>query len=313
VLERSDVQARSTIDEDTTLAAKRVGTTLRGKWRLDALIDVGGMAAIYSATRPDGLRGAVKVPKPHTSLAPEVACKFLRESHPNAVRVLDDDVDDDGNVCVVMELLEGETLHELARAAGGKLAPDDVLRVLDQLLGGVAALHDAGIVHRDIKPANVFLTNDGRVKLLDFGIARIGEAATDWAAAANGVLVMGTPDYMSPEQARGRWDLVDALSDLWSVGALAFTLLSGEIVHQETTLPELLVAAFENEARSLSTALPSAPGALVALVDRALARKRAERFPDAFAMRAAVRAVFRALYGHPLSVAPLGGRRLVSR
>jgi eukaryotic-like serine/threonine-protein kinase len=294
-------------------AAVRVGCTLRDKWHLDALIDVGGMAAVYAATHRNGMQGAVKIMHRQASLNPEAVRRFLCEghiankvAHPNTVRILDDDIDDDGDVFIVMDLLKGGTLREWAHEAGGKLAPDQVLRLVDQVLDGLAALHDLGIVHRDIKPENLFLTTGGEVKILDFGIASIeDEMATSRHTTLNG-MVMGSPDFMAPEQARGRWDLVDAQSDLWSVGATAFALLSGELVHTEETLPELLVAIFMSPARSLASVLPGAHPALVEVVDRALKLKRAERWPDARAMREAVGDAFLAMYGAPLaSAAPL--------
>ena len=278
-------------------ARSRVGSTLRGKWRLDALIDVGGMAAVYAATHSSGLRGAIKILHAGAAPTPEIACAFLREGHPNAVRILDDDVDDDGNVCVVMELLEGGTLHECAVAAGGKLPPDRVLPIVDQVLEGLAELHEAGIVHRDIKPANLFLTTEGQVKILDFGLARLPDPVTESPPAPPVGLMMGTPEFMSPEQARGRWDLVNAQSDLWSVGATAFVLLSGRVVHREESLTASLVATVCRRAPSLSTVLPEAPAALVQIVDRALERSLADRWHDARTMQAAVRAAFPVILG----------------
>ncbi len=244
--------------DDQSRAAARVGGTLHGTWRYDELIDVGTMAAVYAATHRNGRRSAIKILHPNWSMTPEIACPFLREEHPHTVRVLDDAVDDEGNVCVVMELLEGATLCECAFAAGGRLAADRVLYILDQVLEGLIALHDAGIVHRDIKPANLFLTTEGEVKILDFGIAGLrGPTSAPLPAPPLG-FAMGTPGFMSPEQARGRWDWVDGQSDLWSLGATAFTLLSGQAVHPQTTVPELLVASAAIPARSLSTALPGA-------------------------------------------------------
>jgi eukaryotic-like serine/threonine-protein kinase len=295
--------------EETIGAAARVGSTLHGKWRFDALIDVGGMAAVYAATHSSGARGAIKILHPHAPLTPEVACTFLRDGHPNAVRVLEDHVDDDGNICVVMELLEGATFRECAEAEGGKLAPSRVLCLIDPVLDGLAALHEAGIVHRDIKPENLFLTNDGQVKILDFGLASLCEPTSESRSTSLAGQVMGTPEFMSPEQARGR-GVVNAQSDLWSVGATAFTLLSGEFVHREASLPELLTSVFASPARSLSMALPDAHPALVELVDRALERRLTDRWKDAPTMQAAGRAAFLAMYGMPLSsVAPDRGRK----
>ena len=282
-------------------AEARGCTTVRGKWRLDALIGVGGMAEVYAATHPSGRRGAVKVLHLHVPFMPEVDCAFLRDGHPNAVRVLEDDIDDEGNVCIVMELLEGGTLQEWAEAEGGKLPPARVLRIADQVLDGLAALHDAGIVHRDIKPDNLFLTSEGRVKILDFGLAHLGDEDSNSAAAALYGVVMGTPEFMSPEQARGRWDLVNAQSDLWSVGATLFMLLSGEVVRARSTLPDMPAAIFEGPARALSAVLPEAHPALVEIVERALEQTVENRWADARTMQTAVRAAFLTMFGEPLS------------
>src|ERR1017187_8862012 len=227
----------------------RVGRTLRNKWHLDTLIDVGGMAAVYAATHRNGMRGAVKILHRHRSLDTDIAARFRREgyiankvAHPNAVRVLEDDIDDDGSVFLVMELLEGATLRDRASQHGGTLPPDEGLLAVDQLLDVLAVAHDAAIVHRDVKPENVFVTTGGQVKILDFGIARLSEPSPEGHSATMAGLALGSPAFMSPEQARGRWDLVDAQSDVWSVGATMFTLLSGQDVHSAETVPELLAA-----------------------------------------------------------------------
>ena len=239
---------RPLLDSDNAAEAEmRVGRTLRNKWHLDTLIDVGGMAAVYAATHRNGNRGAVKILHRHRSEDPDIAARFRREgyiankvSHPNALSVLDDDVDDDGSVFLVMELLEGAPLGDRAAAHGGKLPADEVLLMVDQLLDVLAVAHDLGIVHRDVKPDNVLVTADGQVKILDFGIARLAEPSEGEHSGTMAGVPMGSPAFMSPEQARGRWDLVDAQSDVWSVGATMFTLLSGQDVHAADTVPELL-------------------------------------------------------------------------
>jgi serine/threonine protein kinase len=297
---------------DVTEAAVRVGRTLRDKWHLDALIDVGGMAAVYAATHRNGMRGAVKILHVHRSHDPDIAARFRREgyiankvAHPNAVRVLDDDVDDDGSVFLVMELLEGATLWERAGGLGGRLPAKEVLLAVDQLLDVLAVAHDVAIVHRDVKPDNVFVTADGRVKILDFGIARLYEPGAIQHSDTLAGLPMGSPAFMSPEQARGRWDLVGPQSDVWSVGATMFTLLSGRDVHTEETVPELLAAIFTEPAPSLATALPDAHPAIVGIVDRALQRRLADRWPDARTMQSAVRSTYMAMYGTAIPVRAL--------
>ncbi len=288
-------------------ACARVGTTLLEKWHLDALIGIGGMAAVFAATHRNGLRGAVKVLWAPCSRDEEIRRRFLREgyianrvNHPGAVRVLDDDTTTDGRGFLVMELLEGDPLHVLAGAQGGRLDPARVLLVSDQVLDALAAAHDRGIVHRDIKPENLFLTSDGRVKVLDFGIARIDEQRGPAFGATQSGAPMGTPGFMAPEQARGRWDLVGPHSDIWSVGATMFTLLSGAAVHDGETVAEIVSASFTKPARSIATVIPDLPGPLVDLVDRALAMEPAARWSDARAMQAAVRDAYREIFGKAL-------------
>jgi serine/threonine-protein kinase len=146
-------------------------------------------------------------------------------------------------------------------------------------------VHDAGIVHRDIKPANVFLTRDGRMKLLDFGIAcRAGRSPQ---GARHGAVV-GTPSYAAPEQASGRVDGVDVRSDIWSVGAIAFTLLSGRLVHSGTAARETMALAAKQHAPRLATVAPDVLPQIAHIVDRALAFDREERWPDAASMHAAI-------------------------
>ncbi len=300
---------------DSIEAEVRVGRTLRDKWHLDALIDVGGMAAVYAATHRNGMRGAVKILHRHRSLDADIAARFRREgyitnkvAHPNTVRVLDDDVDDDGSVFLVMELLEGATLRERACDHGGTLPPDEVLLAVDQLLDVLAVAHDAAIIHRDIKPENVFVTTGGQVKILDFGIARLSEPSPQGHSATMAGLPLGSPAYMSPEQARGRWDLVDAQSDVWSVGATMFTLLSGRDVHTAETVPELLAAIFTRPACSLAVAAPGSHPALVEVVDRALQLRIADRWPEARAMQVAVRSAYSELYGRAMPPGPRDAR-----
>jgi serine/threonine protein kinase len=305
------------LDSEQASAAARVGRTLRGKWHLDALLSTGGMAAVYEATHRNGMRGAVKILHKEAAHNGEAKARFLREGyiankvgHQGAVRALDDDVDDDGNLFVVMELLEGATLQECAEAAGGRLAPDEVLLIADQLLDVLGAVHDLGIVHRDIKPENVFVTTEGCVKLLDFGIASIREPnKTASSATATGIF-MGSPAYMSPEQARGRFQLVDARADLWAVGATMFALLTGQPVHTGETLPELLAAAILTPVRSLTTVMSDVHPELVQVVDRALRMDPAERWQSAPAMRAAVQDAHRELQGMRLPMGALYVRDL---
>jgi eukaryotic-like serine/threonine-protein kinase len=300
------------MDSDQREAESRVGTTLLDKWHLDALIGIGGMASVFAGTHRNGLRGAVKILSEPFSREADIHARFLREGyianrvdHPDAVRVLDDDTTSDGRAFLVMELLEGRALHVLAEGGGGRLDAGCVLFVADRVLDVLAAAHDKGIVHRDIKPENLFLTFEGHVKVLDFGIARMQEEKSPAPRATQSGSPMGTPAFMAPEQARGRWDLVGPQSDVWSLGATMFTLLAGEVVHNEETVAEILSAAFTKPARSIATAMPDLPKPIADLVDRALALEPAARWSGARAMQAAVREAYREIFGEALpKVAP---------
>jgi serine/threonine-protein kinase len=160
-------------DDDVKRAADaRLGRVLRGKYRLDRVLGIGGMATVYAATHRNKKRFAIKLLHPELSTRENIRTRFLREGyvansvdHPGAVAVLDDDVAEDGSAFLVMELLEGSALDELAdKHEGRKLPLALALSIGDALLDVLAAAHGKGIVHRDLKPANVFLTNDGRIE-----------------------------------------------------------------------------------------------------------------------------------------------------
>ena len=298
------------------VAQSRVGTRIKGKWRVDKLLGVGGMGAVYAATHRNGSRVALKILHPQLSMLGDIRARFAREgyvanavNHPGVVRVLDDDETEDGAAFLVMELLEGETADARARRLGGRLPLEDALTIADGLLDVLAAAHASGIVHRDIKPENVFLTRENVAKVLDFGIARLravtlGDELDDAGAAAaeggtqvphlrtrTGVTI-GTPAFMPPEQALGRTEEVDALSDLWAVGATLFALLSGRIVHDAKTHMEVVIAAATAQAKSLGAVAPDAPKSLVEVVDRALSFDKGDRWPSARAMQQALRSAF---------------------
>jgi serine/threonine-protein kinase len=273
---------------------------LQEKWTLDSLLGVGGMAAVYAATHRNGKRVAVKMLHGELGHQEEVQRRFLQEGyaanaiqHDGAVSVLDDDVAPDGSPFIVMELLEGETLEKWLERAG-QLPPREVLAVADQLLDVLAAAHGKNVVHRDIKPENLFLTKNGLLKVLDFGIARVFEARAASTTSTRMGTVMGTPAFMAPEQARARWDEVDGRTDLWAVGATLFTLLSGRHVHVAESGNEQLILSATTPPVSIATLVELPPG-VAEIVDRALAFEREKRWPTAQAMQDAVRAALATL------------------
>jgi serine/threonine-protein kinase len=219
-------------DHVTDRAEARIGSVLRGKWKLERIVGVGGMATVYAATHRNKSRVAIKVLHPELAIDAEVTARFLREGyvanavdHPGTVKVIDDDLTEDGAPFLVMELLDGETLDaRLTRK--GRLDVGEVLAIANQVLAVLEAAHERGVVHRDLKPENLFLTRQGELKILDFGIARLRELTPDGSSTRAGSL-LGTPAFMAPEQARGRWDDVDARTDIWAVGATIFSLLTG--------------------------------------------------------------------------------------
>ena len=176
-------------------ADTRVGTTLNGKWHLDELIGVGGMAAVYKATHRNGKRVAVKILHPIFPEETKIRERFLREGylanrvdHVGAVSVIDDDTTPDGEVFLVMELLDGISVDELLWRFGGRMPYQHVLGMADQVLDVLVAAHKQNVIHRDIKPANLFVTRDRRVKVLDFGLARVNDPTPGASLTAAGVV-----------------------------------------------------------------------------------------------------------------------------
>lgn len=275
-------------------AQARVGTTLKERWQLTELLGVGGMGAVYRGVHRNGSAVAVKVLHAHLADDPAIRARFLREGyianavkHPGVVGVIDDDVDAD-TAFLIAELVEGRTLEQMRRdAPEEKLLPRVVLGVMSELLEVLERAHGAGIVHRDLKPENLMVASD-RLRVLDFGLACARDLLTLEAEITGSTPFLGSPHFCAPEQAAGRWKLVDAQTDLWAVGAIAFRLLSGQHVFAGQNAQEALVRAATEPAMSLAEALPQAHGALVRWVDRALSFSKSDRFPNAAEMHEAL-------------------------
>ncbi len=275
-------------------ATARIGTVLDGKWTLESLLGVGGMGAVYAARHRNGARAAVKILSPEAGRMPHIRKRFLQEGyaanrveHPNAVKVLDDDVvESDDTAYLVMELLEGEPLSARAKRP---LEEAELLRIADGVLAVLEAAHEHGVVHRDMKPDNIFLA-DGEtetvVKVLDFGLARLLESEEK---SFKGIAV-GTATYMSPEQAAGHTDEIDGRTDIYALGSILFQLASNKRIHDAAHTLGLVVRMATTPAPKLVTVAPDATPAFAAIVDRALAFRRDDRYPTATAMRADVQA-----------------------
>jgi serine/threonine-protein kinase len=284
-------------------ARARIGTTIRDKYTIDSVLGIGGMAVVYGATHRNQAEFAIKMLHPELSMRESLRSRFLREGyaansvkHPGVAAVVDDDVAEDGAAFLVMELLKGSSVQALAKASGKKLGVLQSCAILDQLLDVLAAAHAKGIVHRDIKPANLFVTTDGTLKVLDFGIARVRDAMTsDESMTGTGVL-LGTPGFMAPEQAAGRQDEIDARTDLWAAGATFFKLVSGKLVHSGENSTQLMLAAATTAARAVGT-VADVPAPIASVVDRALDFDRTLRFPNAGEMQRALRAAMIEAFG----------------
>jgi serine/threonine-protein kinase len=273
------------------LAEKRVGQTLGGKWRVDRVIDMGGMAAVLAATDPKGAKVAIKILHPHVATNADVRYRFLREGyaanqvdHRGAVRITADGETDDGLVFLVMELLEGESFEAmLDRLPGGRVPLVDLLAISYQTLDTLEAFHARGVIHRDIKPANLFITTSGVVKVLDFGFARLHASRITGAG-----IVLGTVTYMAPEQVSGDPADVDARTDLYEMGAVMFQALVGKPFIEGSSMIERVMNVKNKPAPKIATRMPELPESVASVVDRALAFEKKDRWESAGDMRDAI-------------------------
>jgi serine/threonine-protein kinase len=287
-------------DADSRMEA-REGRVLDGKWALERLLGQGGMAAVYMARHRNGARAAVKILHPHLARHHEVRERFLREGyaanhveHPGAVRVLDDDVvadgPDKGAAYIVMELLEGESLQDRLER-GPAMGEAEFLRVAQSVLEVLDAAHAHGVVHRDIKPENLFLVGDSsaahgpQVKILDFGLARLLQNQTITTAG----MALGTPSFMSPEQAAGRIHDIDGRTDLFALAATGFRVRAGRRIHEADNPVELVTKMAKVPAPRLATVAAGVSTPFARVIDRGLEFRREDRYSTAAAMAKDVR------------------------
>jgi len=260
------------------------GALVAGRYRIEELVGVGGMGMVYRAhdERLD-LRVALKVLRPELTLRHGAEERFVRElilarqvSHRNVVRIHDLG-EDEGLSFLTMDFVEGRSLLEVL-SEEGPLPPARAADVARQAAEGLAAAHREGVIHRDLKPANVLLDAAGRAYITDFGVAR-SVSATGITRAGS---VLGTPTYLSPEQARG--EEVDARSDLYSLGIVLYEMLTGELPFRGETLTEQLGQRLTGRPRTLRDAGLEVPPAFERVLARSLAREPEARYPDAGAL-----------------------------
>jgi serine/threonine protein kinase len=282
------------LDPEFDEARSLIGTTVANKWRVLRLLGVGGAAAVYAAVHVNnGRRVALKVLHRSVAHAEDVRERFFEEAfaanridHSGTVPALDDGSLADGRPFLVLELLEGENLNSMWERRGRALPIREVLHIGQAVLSVVGAAHGKGILHRDIKPENLFVSVSGEIKLLDFGIAKMTDSQRAYKTKVGDA--MGTPAFMPPEQARGRWGEVDERSDLWAIAATLFTLITGRFIHEGGTTNEVLLSAMCHPAPPLVSICPNVPECVARVVDRGLSYDKADRFATAREMYDAI-------------------------
>jgi eukaryotic-like serine/threonine-protein kinase len=277
-----------------------VGQLLAGKYRVDRVIGEGGMGVVVAATHLAVDRPvAIKILRQELVNERDVVERFAREARAvgriqsdHVAHVLDVGELPDRTPFMVMEYLEGMDLAEVVRSRGA-LPGRDAVEYLVQACDALAEAHAAGIVHRDLKPANLFLTHraDGTpcVKVLDFGISKtggLGDAQQQGLTQTSSL--MGSPQYMSPEQLRSA-RLVDARTDIWSLGVCLHELLTGDVAFRADTVPELYVMILQSQPEQLRQKRPEAPPAVEAAILRCLEKDPARRFANVAELALALR------------------------
>jgi serine/threonine-protein kinase len=272
-------------------AGVTLGTVLGGTYEIMRLIGKGGMGAVYEAKhlRLPGKKVAIKVLLAGIATDSEAYARFRREAeiasrlgHPNIVEVLDFNTLPDGTPYLVLEMLSGESLA--TRLVTGKMALPAAMSIARQIGSALHTAHQSGVVHRDLKPDNIFLCPrdvDGdlvdHVKILDFGISKIRGSQTVLTQEAT---ILGTPQYMAPEQATGKNQQVDARTDIFALGAIVFEMLCGKPAFSGNTLAEVIFQVVYQPPQFLPELQKMAPEHVVAAVVRAMAKNADERYAD---------------------------------
>ncbi|MBF8194378.1 Stk1 family PASTA domain-containing Ser/Thr kinase [Nonomuraea sp. K274] len=269
---------------DTTTADPLVGRLLDGRYRIESRIARGGMATVYLALdiRLDRTV-ALKVMHPSLAEDPAFVRRFIGEaksvaslSHPNVVHVFDQGTDTDV-VYLSMEYVPGKTLRDILRDRG-RLPAREALEIMIPVLAALGAAHQAGLVHRDVKPENVLMTDDGRVKVVDFGLARAIEATNQ---TRTGVMI-GTIGYMAPEQVTT--GAADVRSDVYAAGIMLFELVTGQQPYDGETPMSVAYRHVHDTVPAPSSLVPEVPQLIDSLVAHATAREPRDRPADATAM-----------------------------
>ncbi|MFH2007538.1 MAG: serine/threonine-protein kinase [bacterium] len=269
-----------------TKAPSLLGTTI-GNYRVLSLLGAGAMGEVYLGEHPQiGRKVAIKVLVAALSANPDISQRFLAEAksvntinHPNIIQIYDFGELDDGRLYFTMECLQGRELTEHIQDHA-PLTIGEVSSLAEQLAGALDAAHATGIVHRDLKPDNIFIVDGhkGRVvKILDFGIAKLTEPGLSDAARTSSGVIMGTPLYMSPEQAAGRTREISPRSDIYALGVILYQMLSGQLPIQAESTAELLYKHIAEPPIPLEQVASDLPPAVATVIARSLAKDPAER------------------------------------
>ncbi len=273
---------------DRGKVGRHTGRTLRDTYALGPLIGVGGMGEVYRGTHlRTGRAVAVKMLHPHLVEDHAVLTRFRREAEvtgrlgsEHIVGVIDVD-EDDTQPFLVLELMEGESLAARL-AARGPLPISEAGGIFEQLARGLDTAHAAKVVHRDLKPENIFLcprqSGGITVKILDFGVSKIAGNAT---AITREVAILGTPDFMSPEQAEGHTDDVGAASDVFALGAVAYIALTGKRPFEAASVPAVLRKICEEEPPPIADHRADLPAGVAAVLAIAMAKQADQRYASA--------------------------------
>ena len=273
-----------------------IGKTLDGLYTVRELIGTGGMANVYKAVVgpggpvPEGTVVAVKVLRQELMHDPDLVRRFKNESkaisllnHPNIVKVYDVSVSENLQY-IVMEYVDGMTLREYLNERGGKLTSRETVHFISQILKALDHAHRNGVVHRDIKPQNIMLLDNGQLRMMDFGIARISRAENQ----LTGGKAMGSVHYISPEQAKG--DETDFTSDIYSVGVMMYEMLSGHLPFDADDVVEVAIKQISDKPQNLQELAPNVPHGLVEITERAMAKRPDNRYASAAEMLSALNA-----------------------
>src|SRR5438094_5867276 len=281
---------------DKALAA-RLAQALGSAYTLEGEIGRGGMGVVFNA-RDERLkrRVAVKVLPPELAFREEIRLRFVREaetaarlSHPHIVPIHSVGEGPDGLVYFVMAYVDGESVAAKLKRRG-RLPPDEARRIMIETADALGAAHALGIIHRDVKPDNILLEGSrGRVVVTDFGIAKALSSTTGGATLTGTGVAIGTPHYMSPEQAAGDRE-IDGRSDIYSLGVVAYQMLTGELPFHAPTVPGILLKHITEQAPLITDKRRDVPNDLAACVMRSLEKDPDDRWPTADALRRALEA-----------------------